>query len=51
MGECFLRIWEMGKLEGLDEIENVLRRHRRKLGTGSTEKEKEPERQPERVWR
>ena len=40
-GECFLRICEMGKLEGQEEVESVLRRHRRRLGTGSREKELE----------
>jgi len=45
-GECFLRVGEMGKLEALEEVENVLRRHRRRLGTGS--KEKEPEKDLER---
>ena len=35
-----------GKSEGLEEVEMVLRRHRRKLGTGS--KEMEPERHLER---
>jgi len=37
-GERFLQIWEMGKLEGSEEVEMVLRRHRRKLG--SKEKER-----------
>jgi len=27
-GECFLRVQEMGKLEGLEETELVVRRHR-----------------------
>jgi len=31
----------MGKLEGLEEVENVLKRHRRRLGTRSKEKELE----------
>ena len=35
----------MGKLEGSEEVESVLRRHRRRLGTGS--REKEPERDSE----
>ena len=34
-GEHFLMIHEMGKLEGPEEAEQVLRRHRRNLGTGS----------------
>jgi len=44
-GEHFLRVWEMGKLEGLEEMETVLRKHRRRLRTGS--KENELERDPE----
>jgi len=45
-GECFLRTWEMGKLEGSEEAESVLRRHHRKW-TGSREKEMELEQEPE----
>ena len=45
-GECFLRVWEMGKPEGLEETELVVRRHRRRMGKG---KGKEPERNPEVV--
>ena len=45
-GEHLLRVQEMGKLEGLEEVENVLKRHRRRWGTRS--EEKEPERNPER---
>ena len=39
-GEWFLRLWEMGKLEGPEESELVVRRHRRRMGKG---KGKEPE--------
>src|SRR5882724_8560493 len=39
-GEHFLRVWEMGKPEGPEEAELVVRRHRR-MGKG---KGKEPER-------
>jgi len=42
-GEHFLRTWEMGKLEGQEEVESVLRRHHRRLGTGNREKEPELE--------
>jgi len=42
-GEYFLRVWEMGKLEGLEEAELVVKRHRR-MGKG---KGKELERNPE----
>jgi len=28
MGRAFLRVWEMGKLEGPEETELVVRRHR-----------------------
>src|SRR5882724_10733241 len=45
-GERFLRVWEMGKLEGLEETELVVRRHRRRMGKG---KGKEPEKNPEVV--
>jgi len=38
-GEHFLRIWDMGKLEGKEEVESMLRRHWRRLGTGSRKKE------------
>jgi len=41
-GEHFLRTWEMGKLEGSEEAESVLRRHHRRW-TGSREKETELE--------
>src|SRR5882724_1652932 len=44
-GECFLRTWEMGKLEGAEEVESVLRRHHRRW-TGSREKEMELEWEP-----
>src|SRR5882724_7523717 len=44
-GECFLRVWEMGKPEGPKEAELVVRRHRR-MGKG---KGKELERNPEMV--
>ena len=40
-GEHFLRVREMGKLEGLEEAELVVRRHRKRMGKG---KGKEPER-------
>jgi len=43
-GEQFLRVWEMGKLEGPEESELVVRRHMRRMGKG---KGKEPERNPE----
>jgi len=33
-GEHFLRVWEMGKPEGLEESELVVRRHRRRMGKG-----------------
>src|SRR5882724_11900709 len=33
-GECFLRVWEMGKLEGPEEAELVVRRHRKRMGKG-----------------
>jgi len=39
----------MGKPEGKEEVESVLRRHRRRLGTVS--KEKEPEMDPEWNWK
>ena len=39
-GEHFLRVWEMGKPEGPEETELVVRRHRRRMGKG---KGKEPE--------
>jgi len=42
-GEHFLRTWEMGKPEGLEEAESVLRRCHRRWGTGSREKEMELE--------
>ena len=42
-GKHFLRTWEMGKPEGPEEVESVLRKHHRMLGTGSREKELEPE--------
>jgi len=42
-GEHFLRTWEMGKLEGPEEVESVLRRCHRRWGTGSKEKELELE--------
>ena len=50
-GEHFLRVLEMEKLEGPGEVENVLWRQRRRLGTRSKEKELErnPERSPEMV--
>ena len=38
-GEYFLRTWEIGKLEGKEEVESVLRRHQRRTGS----REKEPE--------
>ena len=44
--EQFLWIWEMGKLEGSEEVEIVLRKHWRKLG--SKEKGKEVEKNPEK---
>ena len=37
-GEHFLRVQEMGGLEGKEEVERVLRRHRKRLGTGSRER-------------
>ena len=40
-GEHFLMIWEVGKPEGQEAVESVLRRHHRRLGTGSREKELE----------
>src|SRR5882724_8236621 len=40
-GECFMRVWEMGRPEGLAESEMVVRRHRM-MGP-----EKEPEDVPE----
>jgi len=43
-GEHFLRVWEMGKLEGPEEAELVVRRHRKRMGKG---KVKELERNPE----
>src|SRR5882724_8341251 len=39
-GERFLRVREMGKLEGPEESELAVRRHRRRMGKG---KGKEPE--------
>ena len=52
-GEHFLRVWEMGKPEGLEEVENFLRKHRRRLERKEAEKEKElgkkPEKEPEVV--
>src|SRR5882724_9095180 len=39
-GEHFLRVREMGKLEGPEEAELVVRRHRKRMGKG---KGKEPE--------
>ena len=42
-GECFLRTQEMGKPEAPEEAESVLRRHHRRWGTRSREKEMEPE--------
>ena len=45
-GEHFLRTWEMGKLEGSEEAESLLRRHHRQW-TESREKEMEPERELE----
>ena len=45
-GEWFLRVQEMGKLEGTEEAELVVRRHRKRMGKG---KGKEPERNPEVV--
>ena len=45
-GEHFLRTWEMGKPEGSEEAESVLRRHHRRW-TGSREKEMEPEQELE----
>src|SRR5882724_5906375 len=45
-GEQFLRVLEMGKLEGPEESELVVRRHRRRVGKG---KGKELERNPEVV--
>src|SRR5882724_7415024 len=45
-GEHFLRVREMGKLEGPEEAELVVRRHRKRMGKG---KGKEPERNPEVV--
>jgi len=33
-GEHFLRVWEMGKQEGLEESELVVRRHRRRMWKG-----------------
>ena len=43
-GKHFLRVQEMGKPEGLEESELVVRRHRRRMGKG---KGKELERNPE----
>src|SRR5882724_3982235 len=43
-GEWFLRVQEMGKLEGTEEAELVVRRHRKRMGKG---KVKELERNPE----
>ena len=40
-GEHFLRVQEMGKLEGTEEAELVVRRHRKRIGKG---KGKEPKR-------
>ena len=48
-GEHFLRVWDMGNPEGPEEVENVLRRNRRRLGTGSKDRQKEPERQQEMI--
>jgi len=42
-GEHLLRIWKMGKPEGQEEVESMLRRYHRILGTGSREKELEGE--------
>ena len=46
-GECLLRFQEMGRPEGLEEAELVVRRHR-SMGKGKG-KGKEPERNPEVV--
>jgi len=46
--EHFLRIWEMRNPAGPEEVENVLRRHRRRVGTGSKEKGKELGKNPEK---
>ena len=48
-GECFLRTQEMGKLEGPEEVESVLRKHHSRWRTGGREKEPEPEPEPEVV--
>ena len=45
-GEWFLRVWEMGKPEGPEEEELVVRRHRKRMGKG---KGKEPEKNLEVV--
>ena len=42
-GECFLRVCEMGRLEGPEETEVMVRRHR------MMEKGKEPEKNPEEI--
>ena len=47
-GERFLRVWEMGRLEGPEETELVVRRHRMRMGKGK-ELEKNPEVAPEVV--
>ena len=46
-GECFLRVWEVGRPEGPEENELVVRRHRM-MGKGK-ESEKNPEVAPEVV--
>ena len=48
-GKCFLRTWEMGKLEGLEEVECVLRKHHKRWGTVIREKETALEWEPEVV--
>jgi len=46
-GECFLRTQELGKPEGPEEVESVLRRCHRRWGTISREKETELEKELE----
>ena len=43
IGSWFLRTWEIGNLEGLEETETELRKSRRKVVVGGKRKGKEPE--------
>ena len=47
-GECYLRVWEMGKLDGPEEVEVVLKR-RNHPGISELEKEKDERKSPEVV--